>query len=450
MQENKPTPALLDVFLTGAAARTEHYEIAAYTGLIDQARALGEREAVELLQENLKPGEGGAEEGRDDLEADAEGGERDARRRGSARGTGARRGSGGAPTSRRRGHELRPTGRRTHAGLAARPGPRRPLRLRLPASRGPASSSSSGSTTRTSEQTHGADAEVLVGGVLGGVLAVDARELAVGVPPALGVHDRLRVPRLQGVERVGGRRRAHRGEARRAPRARGHRPEGRRAAAPGQVPEADDPRAPSLAALRREAATCTRCPLYERDADRLRRGQAGGAHARRRAARRRRGPGGPAVRRAGRTLAPRAPRRGRDRRERRRTSRTPSSTSSGGRRGSDGSTTSRAGPRSRRAATGSASSSRPSARRSSCAWGDRGAGAASAATRGSDALRGAPSRAPDGVAALVTIHPSAVLRAGDADREQTRAELARRPRARARGSCVERDGSRSELEDAKS
>ena len=43
-----------DAFLTGAAARAEHYEIAAYTGLVNQARALGEREAVELLQQNLR------------------------------------------------------------------------------------------------------------------------------------------------------------------------------------------------------------------------------------------------------------------------------------------------------------------------------------------------------------------------------------------------------------
>jgi ferritin-like metal-binding protein YciE len=53
-QEHQTTPALTDVFLTGAASRTEHYEIAAYTGLIEQARALGERESVKLLQENLK------------------------------------------------------------------------------------------------------------------------------------------------------------------------------------------------------------------------------------------------------------------------------------------------------------------------------------------------------------------------------------------------------------
>ena len=45
---------MLDAFLTGAAARAEHYEIAAYTGLVSQARALKEPEAVELLQKNLR------------------------------------------------------------------------------------------------------------------------------------------------------------------------------------------------------------------------------------------------------------------------------------------------------------------------------------------------------------------------------------------------------------
>ena len=54
MKENSPTPEVLDIHLTGAAARAEHYEIAAYTGLIDMARALGERDSVKLLQENLK------------------------------------------------------------------------------------------------------------------------------------------------------------------------------------------------------------------------------------------------------------------------------------------------------------------------------------------------------------------------------------------------------------
>lgn len=54
MKENEPSDAMRDAFLTGAAARTEHYEIAAYTGLVTQARALKEREAVELLLANLK------------------------------------------------------------------------------------------------------------------------------------------------------------------------------------------------------------------------------------------------------------------------------------------------------------------------------------------------------------------------------------------------------------
>ena len=38
----------------GAAARTENYEIAAYEGLRRMAKGLGEDEAVELLDKNLK------------------------------------------------------------------------------------------------------------------------------------------------------------------------------------------------------------------------------------------------------------------------------------------------------------------------------------------------------------------------------------------------------------
>lgn len=49
-----PSTDVLDMFLTGAAARTEHYEIAAYTGLITMAKALGETDAAHLLGENLK------------------------------------------------------------------------------------------------------------------------------------------------------------------------------------------------------------------------------------------------------------------------------------------------------------------------------------------------------------------------------------------------------------
>ena len=54
MSEEKPSPVITDMFLTGAGARTEHYEIAAYTGLITMAQALGEKSAVPLLQANLK------------------------------------------------------------------------------------------------------------------------------------------------------------------------------------------------------------------------------------------------------------------------------------------------------------------------------------------------------------------------------------------------------------
>jgi ferritin-like metal-binding protein YciE len=51
---DEASPELVDVVDTGAAARTEHYEIAAYEGLIVMARSLDEREAVGLLEENLK------------------------------------------------------------------------------------------------------------------------------------------------------------------------------------------------------------------------------------------------------------------------------------------------------------------------------------------------------------------------------------------------------------
>jgi ferritin-like metal-binding protein YciE len=42
------------LFLTGAGARTEHYEIAAYEGLVTMAEAMGEAEVVELLTDNLE------------------------------------------------------------------------------------------------------------------------------------------------------------------------------------------------------------------------------------------------------------------------------------------------------------------------------------------------------------------------------------------------------------
>jgi ferritin-like metal-binding protein YciE len=54
MKEEQPSAEVTDLFLTGAGARAEHYEIAAYTGLITMAQAMGESDAVVLLQENLK------------------------------------------------------------------------------------------------------------------------------------------------------------------------------------------------------------------------------------------------------------------------------------------------------------------------------------------------------------------------------------------------------------
>ncbi len=46
--------ALKDACITGAALRVEHYEIAGYTAAIAMAKALGEKEIVDLLNETLK------------------------------------------------------------------------------------------------------------------------------------------------------------------------------------------------------------------------------------------------------------------------------------------------------------------------------------------------------------------------------------------------------------
>jgi ferritin-like metal-binding protein YciE len=45
---------ITDLVDAGAVARTEHYEIAAYEGLISMARALDEKDVIELLETNLK------------------------------------------------------------------------------------------------------------------------------------------------------------------------------------------------------------------------------------------------------------------------------------------------------------------------------------------------------------------------------------------------------------
>jgi ferritin-like metal-binding protein YciE len=54
MEKEDPSPVICDLFLTGAAARTESYEIAAYSGLVAMARTLGEKDAAALLDENLR------------------------------------------------------------------------------------------------------------------------------------------------------------------------------------------------------------------------------------------------------------------------------------------------------------------------------------------------------------------------------------------------------------
>jgi Mn-containing catalase len=54
MAEHDASPAVTDLFITGSAARTEHYEIAAYTSLLTLARGLGEAKVTRLLQQNLK------------------------------------------------------------------------------------------------------------------------------------------------------------------------------------------------------------------------------------------------------------------------------------------------------------------------------------------------------------------------------------------------------------
>ncbi len=52
--KEKPSPEILQVFDLGAAAKTEHYEIVSYSGLVDMAKLMGQKDVARLLQENLK------------------------------------------------------------------------------------------------------------------------------------------------------------------------------------------------------------------------------------------------------------------------------------------------------------------------------------------------------------------------------------------------------------
>jgi ferritin-like metal-binding protein YciE len=53
LHEEKPSPEMLELANLGGAEKTEHYEMVMYTGLIQMAKDLGEKESAELLQENL-------------------------------------------------------------------------------------------------------------------------------------------------------------------------------------------------------------------------------------------------------------------------------------------------------------------------------------------------------------------------------------------------------------
>ncbi len=52
LKEN-PSENILTLFDLGGAAKTEHYEIAAYRGLIEKANLIGQKDCTHLLQENL-------------------------------------------------------------------------------------------------------------------------------------------------------------------------------------------------------------------------------------------------------------------------------------------------------------------------------------------------------------------------------------------------------------
>jgi ferritin-like metal-binding protein YciE len=53
LHEESPSPEMLEMANVSGAEKTEHYEMVMYTGLIQMAKDLGERDVVPLLQENL-------------------------------------------------------------------------------------------------------------------------------------------------------------------------------------------------------------------------------------------------------------------------------------------------------------------------------------------------------------------------------------------------------------
>jgi len=53
LHKEQPSADVLEMANLGGADRTEHYEMAMYTGLIQMAKDLGQPQAAQLLQENL-------------------------------------------------------------------------------------------------------------------------------------------------------------------------------------------------------------------------------------------------------------------------------------------------------------------------------------------------------------------------------------------------------------
>ena len=53
VKDEKPEPAVLNVFATGAALKVEHYEIVSYESLIKLADQLGLADAAQLFQQSL-------------------------------------------------------------------------------------------------------------------------------------------------------------------------------------------------------------------------------------------------------------------------------------------------------------------------------------------------------------------------------------------------------------
>ena len=53
LHEENPSPQMLELANVSGAAKTEHYEMVMYTGLVQMAKDLGERDAAQLLQANL-------------------------------------------------------------------------------------------------------------------------------------------------------------------------------------------------------------------------------------------------------------------------------------------------------------------------------------------------------------------------------------------------------------